>query len=500
MLSDQQTLVKVSCKFGEYLLFLFRLSINSLLIREFRFRIIFLSTSKTKVSMTGKIFFSRSLPFSPGRGNVVIILFLSAFLFSFSSHKLRSQNTSADSLREVMRQVEILTQEFEKLKLGEVAVPSYESSRGLGPAASKVYQLKKSGVSIAGYGEILYQNFSKTRDDGNDANKKNTIDFLRNVVYVGFRFNDWILFNSEIEFEHATTGEGAEEKGEVSVEFGYIELMFSKHFNLRTGMMLSPLGIVNEKHEPSTFFGTLRPQVEQRIIPSTWRTIGIGAYGEIIPDLNYRGYVVEGLNAAGFTDTQGIREGRQSGSEAIAQDLGFTGKIEFEGISGATIGTSFYKGNSGQGATDSLGEISAATSLFSLHGEYAWKGFELRALYSQVTIDQAARVSMLTGKTIGSKMTGWYVTVGYDVVSLLVPGTVQSLSPYVQYERFNTQASVKDGMKANGANDRSIMTVGIAYKPHPNVAFKIEHRNNKNEALAGSTAVNQVNVALNYLF
>ncbi|MEX0601699.1 MAG: hypothetical protein WD295_00060, partial [Bacteroidota bacterium] len=283
------------------------------------------------------------------------VLFL-LLVFSFalvSPAEVFSQEP--DSLKELQRRIDILAEEIEAMKLGEVAETRYEAQRGLGPAASKVYQLKKTGVSIAGYGEVVYENYATKRDDNQDAGKPDKIDYLRNVVYIGFRFNDWILFNSEVEFEHGSTGKG----GVVSVEFGYVELMFSRAFNLRAGMVLPPLGIVNEKHEPSTFFGTLRPQVERLIIPSTWRTNGVGVYGEIAPGLNYRGYVVEGFNAKSFSDADGVRGGRQSGANALAENFGLTGKVEYSGIPGTIIGAGVYTGNSGQGAKDSLGTIDA---------------------------------------------------------------------------------------------------------------------------------------------
>ena len=423
-----------------------------------------------------------------------MFFFILSTSFSFSQHAI------SDSLREIQRQIEILTQEIERMRLGEVAEERYEAQRGLGPAAARVYQLKKSGVSIAGYGEVVYENYSQKREDGVGANKLDQVDFLRNIIYVGFRFNDWILFNSEIEFEHGTTGKtdaAGKPIGEVSIEFGYIELMFSKQFNLRAGMVLPPLGIVNEKHEPSTFHGTLRPQVERAIIPSTWRTNGIGAYGELTPALSYRAYIVEGLNAKNFSDSEGIRGGRQSGAKALAEDLAFTSKVEYSGFSGSILGASFYYGNSGQGATDSLGTIKAATTLLSVHGEFAWMGLELRALYAQVTVDDAGRVSKLAKKTVGSEMNGWYAVAAYDIVPLFAQGSKHYLAPFLQYERLNTQTAVASGFTASKANDRAFLVAGLTYKPHPNVAFKFDSRQNSNEQ---KTGINQWNLAVNYLF
>lgn len=178
-----------------------------------------------------------------------------------------AQATAPDTLRELLRRIDILVQEVEGIRLGEVAERTYESRFGMGPAASQVYQLKKSGVSLAGYGEVLYQNLSRSTDAGIATAQKDEIDYLRHVMYVGFRFSERILFNSEMEVEHGSSGR----KGEVSMEFGYVEVRLGQALHARTGMLLVPVGIINELHEPTTFPGALRPETESAIIPTTWR-------------------------------------------------------------------------------------------------------------------------------------------------------------------------------------------------------------------------------------
>jgi hypothetical protein len=422
-----------------------------------------------------------------------LLLLLAAILITPPVGSQTTQAQQSDSLDEVSRKLDILIEEIERMKLGEVVETRYEPRAGLGPAAAKVYHLKNTGVSIAGYGEIVYENYRKRKDDGTSAKKPDRIDFLRNVVYVGFRFNDWILFNSEIEFEHASTGKG----GEVSVEFGYIELLFSKNLHLRAGMVLPPVGIINEKHEPPTFLTTIRPQVERLIIPATWRSNGVGLYGEVVALLRYSVYCVEGLNARQFGDSDGIRGGRQNGATAIAEDLAITARLEFDGLPGTVISTSFFSGNAGQGATDSLGPITASTTLLSAHAEFTWNGFTGRALAARTTVHQAGRVSTLAAKTVGSMMYGWYVIAGYNLLPLIVPASDQDLIPFVQYERLNTHARVETGFAANKAFDRSILTAGISYKPHPNVAFKFDFSDQKNTA---NTGINQWNIAVDYMY
>lgn len=408
----------------------------------------------------------------------------------------------ADSLAELSRRVEILTEEIERLKLGAVDETSFESMRGLGPAASKVYSLKKAGVSLAGYGELVYQNYASTKDDKTPSTAKDRIDYYRNILYVGFRFNDWMLFNSEIEVEHASTGKG----GEVSVEFGYIDLLLSRMLNVRAGMMLAPVGLVNEKHEPPTFFGTVRPNVERYIIPSTWRVNGAGLFGEVADGFDYRVYVVESLTMTGFSAGSGIRSGRQSGAQALAEDLAVTGKLEYKGVQGLAAGASFFAGATGQGEKDSVGSsIDAQTTVLAVHGEYAWRGLEVRGVFARSSVSEAARVGgYLRWKSaasqppvIGSEMTGWYVQAGYDLMPHISMSSAQYLAPFVMYETFNTQSGVPGGMIADPRNDRSSFILGVTWKPHPNVAFKADYRDNKD---GSGTATDQFNVAVTYMY
>ncbi len=259
-------------------------------------------------------------------------------------------------IQELERKVEALTVEIERLRIGAAAVPKAERQiGGLGPAASKVYASTR-GVSIGGYGEMLYENVSRTVDNGTRSNAINRFDLARAVVYFGYKFDDRTLFNSEVEYEHAVAGEG--EQGETSVEFAYLDFRIRRQVGLRGGLLLVPVGYLNELHEPPVFLGSRRPEVEQRIIPSTWRELGVGAYGEAGP-VSYRAYLVSSLYAQGFTDDQGIREGRQEGSDARATDLAGTAR------------------RTGQG-DPALPR--ARLTLWEAHGEWNWRGLHLRGL------------------------------------------------------------------------------------------------------------------------
>lgn len=407
-----------------------------------------------------------------------------------------AQERDTTDLKRIERQVEAITRQLEELQLGrDVVVEADTSVQGFGPAASKVYKVRQ-GVSIGGYGEALYENFLGNREDGAPSGETDRIDALRAIVYVGYKFSDKILFNSEVEFEHGSTEDG----GSVSLEFGYLDYRLSPRFGLRAGLLLPPMGFLNEIHEPPAFLGTRRPETERVIIPSTWRESGIGFFGGA-GDVSYRAYLVNGFDATGFS-AGGLRDGRQNGAEAAAENFGMVGRVDYAGIRGLTFGTSAYLGNSGQGAalsSDPGNPIGARTFIWDGHAEYQARGFQLRGLVAVATLSDAAEVNQLnelTGaESVGDRLVGWYLQGGYDVLRGAQTG--QQLIPYIRYEQLNTQNSVPTGFDADPENDQSLATFGAMWKPLPNVSLKADYQVVSNEA---ETGVNQFNVNLGYLF
>ncbi|MFZ2169257.1 MAG: hypothetical protein WAW61_06410 [Methylococcaceae bacterium] len=386
----------------------------------------------------------------------------------------QENKVAASNVQKLERKTDILSQEVEKLRTN-LAIPEetkYKSMYGLGPAASKVYQVGK-GLSLGGYGEANYQTYVSDKGNNND----NT-DFERLVLYVGYKFTDNILFNSEIEFEHGTTGAGDEDEGEVSVEFAALDFFIDPMVNARAGMVLMPMGFINQIHEPPFYFGNNRPEVERRIIPTTWREIGVGLFGAITPELTYTAYVVNGLDAQGF-NSNGIRDGRQGGATALAENFGYVARMDYtpDALPGVSVGGSAYVGNSGQDQEYDGQSPNVFTQLYEAHVQWKYRGLEFRTLGSWGHINDAGTLSAAKGQTIGSQNYGWYTEVGYDVLPLLFKDTSQYLAPFFRYEKYDTIAEAPSGFKDNQNLDRQIFQVGLQYKPIPNVVIKADYRN-----------------------
>ena len=172
------------------------------------------------------------------------------------------------------------------------------------------------------------------------------LDFHRFVLLITHRFSDRIRFVSELELEHALV-EGLEEAGELELEQAYVDFLLSRGFNLRAGMMLVPVGIINERHEPPVYYGVERPFVDTVIVPTTWFEVGAGVHGEVGRGWRYRAFVMSPLNAREFSAEEGLRGGRQKGSDTNIGRPALTGRLEYVGQPGLTIGASFWTGRSG---------------------------------------------------------------------------------------------------------------------------------------------------------
>jgi hypothetical protein len=400
---------------------------------------------------------------------------------------------SPQEIEELRRRLDVLAAEVERLRSGEpeqVEV-SEEQRRALGvaPSAARTYARATQGISFAGYGEMLAENFAGENESGAGGAPTTRFDFLRAVLYTGYRFNDRFLFNSELEVEHGN---------EIFVEFAYVDYRASDNLTLRGGLLLIPLGLVNEFHEPNVYFGARRPETEQRIIPSTWRENGGGILGSAGP-LNFRAYVTNGFNGMNYTSA-GLRGGRQRGIQARAANLAFSGRLDVTPIPGVFAGVGFYNGGSGQEQVVFNGTaLDMNTTVGEVHGQAQIRGFDVRALFARATVDEAGDASRALGRaataSIAETMQGGYVQVGYNLFSQFAADL--AITPYVRWEHVDTQHRVAEGFTRALAQDGEFTTLGIDFKPIPNVVLKTEYQWLTN---AAGTGRNQFNFNLGYSF
>jgi DtxR family Mn-dependent transcriptional regulator len=423
----------------------------------------------------------------------------SAFLRFLDRHHLKpgaaiqveERDTSADSVRvraEGDRLITIGTRAASKL-LVQVARAALVLLLAAAPALAQAAGPRPPRTNLSGYMDFHYN--KPEFADG-------TLDFHRFVLLVTHSFSDRIRFVSEVEIEHALV-EGAEDKGELELEQAYVDFLLTRGFNVRAGMMLMPVGIINERHEPPVYYGVERPFVDTVIVPTTWFETGVGIHGEVGRGWRYRAFVTAPLNAAEFNAEDGLREGVQKGAEANAGRIATTGRLEYVGLRGFTLGASWWAGRSG---FEFRPRFDVPVTVAEADARYSRNRFEGRLQVAQVWVDNAGLLNdALTRRVgvdpnIGRVLRGFYAEGGYRLIEGARAGDVGA---FARYENFDTQYRMAAGGVRLPQFDRDAWVFGATYWPDPDVAIKADYSVVRNRS-AVFLAPNSFNLGLGWWF
>ena len=386
---------------------------------------------------------------------------------------LFASNAAATSVED---KIELLQQEIEALKDQVAATKPNNVSSGIQGLAEN--------TTIGGYGNLNYNNFN------GGATAKDQIDLQRFVLFFGHKFNDMVSFKSEFEIEHAVSS--ADDHGEAEVEQAYLDFHFNDKVNAKVGLFLIPAGLLNETHEPPTFFGVERNQIESRIIPTTWREAGVALYGETLPGLKYQVGITTGFSARKFDDPlYGIKSAHQEGQLADSEDLALSGALNYTGINGLLIGGSVFTGNTGQNEPD-IGD--ARLTLWDVHTRYQTGNWDLRALYARGHLNDAADITAVTGVSAPTAFYGWFTEAAYHVWK----SGDMDFAPFVRYESYDTQASLPINSTRVEGSQNKVWTVGANFWPTAQVVLKADFQSyGKKDAEFGDK---RLDLGMGYMF
>ncbi len=354
--------------------------------------------------------------------------------------------------------------------------------------------LERGGFEIGGYGE-LHANLSQ-------GEEKDILDIHRFVLDFGYAFEDWIQFRAELEVEHAFVSEG---DGEISMEQFYTDFLLTDRFNVRVGRFLTPLGLINARHEPTSFNGVERPNVDKFIIPSTWSTDGVGLYGRLVDSLSYEVYVGSGLDGSKFSPTGGIRGGRIKERPSL-NDIAVMGRldyypfVDFSAPLGQTLrlGLSGYTGgleNGDQGKNPDLSgtRLSMAVADF----EYSIGRYDLRGEGAYQWIDDAEKLPMGVAK----EMAGWYLEPAVHAMpESWKTGQLERSDAvlFLRYEDFDTQLKTVSGVARVPGGEREEWTTGINFYFTPGIVLKADYQFVESDAV--SDPENRLNLGMGMQF
>lgn len=428
------------------------------------------------------LLFSRVWVASIGLGFVLLVLFGSI------DQAIAQENKSADQkdkrVEELERAVKDLTEEVEALKSEQKKekdrIEDHEKS--ISQIGDQMEEISESTLLdeaswvnkfvLGGYGE-MHANF--TVGDDNDK-----FDIHRLVLYLGYSFNEWIKFNSEVELEHAFVS--GDSGGELGLEQAHVDFLLSNLANVRVGRVLTPLGIINKKHEPPSFNGVERPAFATFIIPTTWSSDGIGIFGSLTPSVKYEAYVVGGLDGSKFNAIDGTRRGRIKERPSL-NDPAFTARLDFYPFVeyavgyGQTLrlGFSTYFGGLDNGNNGENPGIDGDIQIYSGDFEYSIMDLDFRGAIAFEKINGAKEI----GNGTASEIFGWYLEGGYRFwPEGFKKGLLEKSDAvlFVRYDDYDTQYKMPSGVSKNPAGDRYEWTLGMNFYILPNLVFKADYQ------------------------
>jgi hypothetical protein len=345
-------------------------------------------------------------------------------------------------------------------------------------------------VTVGAYGELTYNQPESSNGE---------LDVQRLVLLFGYNFNDKAQFVTEVEFEHVQ---------EVYIEQAFVNYAFSSSISFRGGLMLVPFGIINEFHEPTTFNGVERPELDNVIVPSTWRELGIGVTGRFNElSLGYQAYIFNGFKSTSFDGSggvngalkgsNGLRGGRQKGIQSTIDSPTLSVKFDYYGLPGLRLGLAGYFGDTqAEDDVESIDGANIGISMVGLDARYAYQRFTARGQYVYASLSDTEAYNNLTGNDLGSLMKGWYLEGAYN----LLPQTkVQRLFAFLRYETYDTHADTDGSLQRNDAYNRTDITLGLSYHIAPGVVFKGDYQFRDN-ALSGSDVDNRLNFGIGVWF
>jgi hypothetical protein len=371
-------------------------------------------------------------------------------------------------------ELEATRQEVRELK-GKVGDLATEVERlkesGQTESRSKVLDPALEKLKFGGYGE-MHANFIQ-------GSESDQFDIHRLVLYLGYDFADWIVFHSETELEHAYVNDG---DGEVALEQAYVDFLLTGKFNVRAGRILTPIGIINKKHEPPTFNGVERPAFATNIIPTTWSSDGVGVFGSLCPSLTYEAYVVGGLNGSGFRSTSGIRGGRIKERPSLNEPA-VTGRLDYypcqaiqdDSDQSLRLGASGYFGGLDNGDQGSNPGIDGEIGIVSGDFEYSVCKLDLRGAIAHTNIDGAKQIGM----NVAEEIFGWYLEGAYHCMpEEWKTGKLAraDATVFLRLDKYDTQYEMPSGVSKNRAGDRTDWTFGTNFYLTPNIVLKADYQ------------------------
>jgi hypothetical protein len=378
---------------------------------------------------------------------------------------------------QLLNRLEQLAGELEKVKAELKQMKQKQDAVPVTVAQTTPVSSPASATQLTAYGEI---NYSRPRRDSSATQA----DVARFVTGFQHRFNEKTKVVAELEVEHAVTS--SSDNGEVAVEQVFVEHRFNDSYGARAGLFLIPLGLINQNHEPHTFYSVNRPTVETAIIPSTLREAGVQVFGEHDNGISWSTGITTGFDLSKWDplEAEGVesplRTLHQEGQLARSKDLSFFGALDWRGIPGLRVGAGFTTGKAGHDTKGFLAP-NARITLADVHAQWTPGAWDFAAVYARGTISGAGALNAsFSGAPylVPKSFDGYYAQAAYKIPL----SSDYRLSPFTRIERINTGRSfdgVVAGQNVTAYDTETIWTTGVSFNIAPSVVLKADYQKYK---------------------
>jgi hypothetical protein len=390
-----------------------------------------------------------------------------------------------------------------------------------------------AGLSIGAYGEFKYGSLQNPAANGQ---WQNGADAHRLVLLPTYAITPNIIFNAEIEFEHAGTGFDADDKlhGTAEIEQIFVDFKIVDQFNWRSpGIDLIPIGYINQHHEPTQFYSVNRPPLYNGLIPSTWKAPASSFFGTITDGVNYQVQVSSSLED--FGDDFALRTDANtvppfptpygpgiSGLAGLAfslpvrgdfrqlsNDLAYAGKLDFTPPSVPGLGWSlsiYYTPNTTPRlAHDDFGNLLGRSSLTMFDAEFRYRipktWLEFRGEYVRAIVGSPINLRANNDgdptNNVGRYMYGYYGEIAMHIPLGTILNSEWKAVPFYRYTYQNLQScgyGIPAGLAGidfclpTGAGQTRFQDFGVAVFPSPKVVLKATYQRVRNNDPAGANA------------
>lgn len=390
-----------------------------------------------------------------------------------------------------------------------------------------------SRFRIGGYGEVVasFMGYGTSRfngtTSGNTYERRNSIAIPRFVLAGDYKFNKHWQVGAEIEFEAGGVGietemeasengeyeTEMEKGGEVALEQFHITYTLNRYFHVRAGHMVLPIGLTNAHHEPILYFGTVRPESETVVIPSTWHETGLSIFGKFGNDysrMSYEAYVTAGLNADGFGRDHWVADGKQGLFETDNfTSPAYTARLDYEGVPGLRVGASVYYCNNAAANADKRYKYSSVgkvpVTIVSADAQYRNRYVTARANVLWGEVGNSKKLSSVSLSNLSNYHHGamrrtaknalsYGAEVGLNLKNIFGV-RMPVIYPFARYEYYNPQEKGEAEQAVEARCQVSKWVAGVNWFALPNLVVKLDYSTRKigTSKVFGSSRYNREN-------